>query len=163
MFVCSYNVRRRFVGGGIVCFYECDCVCQAFKIQFFHFLGSDKDCVCRAVWRSMLRALRQWLLPSRVCWRLLGSQGHRLLRMSDYTQTHTHIVSLFISPSFSPLTFLHYLHVTFSHLCLTHKHENPKQIHNFFHHPPFHVYTCFVQHLFVIPSTQKWSTLFTSW
>lgn len=104
-------------------------MCRAFKIQSFHFLGSDKDGVCRAVWRSMLRALRQWLLPSRVCRRLLRPQGHRLLRTSDYTQTHTHTLSPFLSlPLFhSQLSFIPYLFFSLSHLCLRYTHKNRKQ------------------------------------
>lgn len=56
---------------------------------------SDKDRVCRAVWRSMFWALREQLLPSGVRRRLLRPQGHRLLRTSNCTQP------LYISPSLS--------------------------------------------------------------
>lgn len=71
-------------------------VCQTFKIQSFHFPCSDKNGVCRAVWRSMLRALRQRLLPSRMRRRLLRPQGHRLLRTS-HTHTLPHSLTLFTS------------------------------------------------------------------
>lgn len=58
---------------------------------FFHFLGSDKNGVCRAVWRSMLRALRQRLLPSGMRRWLLRSQGHGLLCTSH---TATQCISI---------------------------------------------------------------------
>lgn len=44
---------------------------------------SDEDGVCRAVRRTLLRPVRQRLLPPRVRRRLLRPQGHRLLRTSS--------------------------------------------------------------------------------
>lgn len=69
----------------------------------------------------MLRALRQWLLPPRVCRRLLGPQGHRLLR----TYTHTRIVSIFIP--LRQVSIVSWLLFFCSFMCLAHTHTHTQK------------------------------------
>lgn len=59
---------------------------------------SDQDCVCWTMWWQVLWTLRQWLLPSGMCWRLLRTKGHWLLCMFR--------TSLFLSLSESDLHWI---------------------------------------------------------
>lgn len=74
------------------------CVCQTFKLLSF-LSHSDQNGVCRAVWRPMFWALRQRLLPSWMCRRLLRPQGHRLFRMSNFIEL------LYSFPPFSHVAY----------------------------------------------------------
>ncbi len=84
------------------------------------------------------------------------------VRHIAHTHTHTHPIALFITPSFSFLTFFHFpsfpffLLLPFSLVPASHTHPKTKKAVNLAsRHHPFHASTSFVQHLFVILPARK--------